>query len=158
SRAQSPALTVTNGLVLHLESTTGVSATEGLVTGWSDTSGSGNHLVPASSSNAEPLFVEAGTPSGLPALVFDGTADVLERVHASQALVGLPIGNGDRTMFVVAKYNSTTWWGGVAYGAPLQNQAFGLGVKHPSGELFLQGFGGGNDLVSTTPGLGAGWL
>jgi hypothetical protein len=61
-------------------------------------------------------------------------------------------------MFLVAKYNSSTAWGGFAYGKGLANQCFGLAVRPGSGVLVLQGWGSGNDLTSTAPGLGAGWL
>jgi hypothetical protein len=44
------------------------------------------------------------------------------------------------------------------YGTAATNQGFGLVVKHSTGELVLQGWGSTNDLVSTTPGIGAGWL
>lgn len=141
------------GLVLHLESTQGVSASGNHVTGWADLSGNGNHL----SATGEPTLAPGLTPSGLPALVLDAT-DGLQRVHAQAPIAGLPEGNADRTMFVVARYNGLTWSAGTAYGDSAGNRAFGLGLRHPAGELMLQGFGYENDLVSTTPGLGAGWL
>ena len=106
----------------------------------------------------EPQLLAGGTPNGQPAIRLDGVDDRFERIHATHPLSGFPTGNGNRTVFVIARYTSTTWWSGVAYGSPLSNRTYGLGVKHPTGELFLQGYGSANDLVSTTPGVGAGWL
>ncbi|NOT29202.1 MAG: DUF1080 domain-containing protein [Planctomycetes bacterium] len=142
------------GLVLHLESTQGVSASGNGVTSWSDLSGNGNHLT----SSGGPTLALALTPSGMPALVLDGMDDRLERVHAQAPIEGLPDGNSNRTMFVVARYNSLTWSAGTAYGDNAGNTAFGLGVRHYAGQLMLQGVGYENDLVSSTPGMGAGWL
>ena len=90
--------------------------------------------------------------------MLDGDGDKLERLHSSQPLNGLPTGNTNRTIFLVARYNSVGAWGGASYGKSSTNQAFGLVVKHPTGELGLQGWSGANDLVSTTPGVGSGWL
>lgn len=145
---------VTSGLVLHLDADVGVTLASGAVTGWADLSPAGNHVTGYNGVQR----IGSATQTGGPALRLDGVNDRLERLHASDPLNGFPTGNGNRTLFVVARYTSTTWWGGVAYGNGASNQAFGVGVKHPSGELFLQGFGKGNDLVSTAPGLGAGWL
>jgi hypothetical protein len=61
-------------------------------------------------------------------------------------------------MFLVAKYDGSKAWGGAAYGTGANNQTFGLVVRHPTGTLTLQGWGSGNDLVSSTMGIGAGWL
>lgn len=142
------------GLVLRLESTQGVSGGAGSVLAWADLSGRGNHL----SARGAPALAPALTPSGLPAIVLDGQDDGLERVHAQAPLAGLPAGNADRSLFLVARYNGLSWSAGVAYGAPASNAAFGPGVRHPGGALMLQGFGYENDLESSAPGVGAGWL
>jgi hypothetical protein len=143
---------VTSGLVLRLESSLGVSLQTGTaVAAWLDQSGLGNDMVASGS----PQWGTVQTPSGQPAVHFNGNGDKVER---NGALGGLPSGNADRTMFLVTKYNSSTWWGGVAYGSAANNQSFGLNVKNPTGELVLHGYGGANDLVSTTPGIGAGWM
>ena len=142
------------GLVLQLESDWGVTLQGGsIVSGWADKSGFDNDLT----SFGDPQLVFGLTPLGLAAIRLDGN-DKLEQTYSTSTLSGLPVGNGNRTMFVVARYYNSTWWGGVAYGNGIRNQAFGLGVKHPSGELYLQGWGRGNDLVSTTPGIGTGWM
>jgi hypothetical protein len=61
-------------------------------------------------------------------------------------------------MFLVAKYDGSKAWGGAAYGTGANNQTFGLVVRRPTGVLVLQGWGSGNDLVSSTMGIEAGWL
>ncbi|MEQ1850418.1 MAG: HYR domain-containing protein, partial [Chthoniobacteraceae bacterium] len=142
---------VTSGLVLHLDATQGVTTTGNTVTAWADASGNGNNVVAVS----DPQRGTALTPTGLQSIRLDGVNDVLQRTGG---LTNFPSGNANRTMFLVAKYNSSTWWAGIAYGTAASNQSFGLNVKHPSGELVLHGYGGGNDLVSTTPGIGAGWM
>ncbi|MEQ1851989.1 MAG: LamG-like jellyroll fold domain-containing protein, partial [Chthoniobacteraceae bacterium] len=121
------------------------------VAAWLDQSGLGNDMV----ASGNPQWGTVLTPSGLPAVSFDGDGDKVERTGA---LGGLPSGNANRTIIMVAKYKGSTAWAGVSYGTGANNQAFGLNVKHPTGELDLQGWGGGNDLISTTPGIGAGWL
>ena len=146
---------VTGALVLRLEADDGVGLAGGTVGSWSDLSGRGNSLVAA----GNPQWVAGLTPSGQPALRLNGSGDKLERIQATQPLSGLPTGNADRTMFMVVRYpGGSTAWAGAAYGAGTPNQAFGLVAKNPSGELVLQGWGSGNDLVSTEPGQGAGWM
>jgi hypothetical protein len=142
----------TQGLVLRLESTE--FSDNGPVISWSDQSGLGNHVFAVGG----PTVLTGATPSGAPALVFAGLNDKLERLHATQPLSGLPTGNADRSMFFVVRYDVSSASAGVAYGHGANNQAFGLMVRDPSGFLALQGFGGPQDLVSSTPGTGAGWL
>jgi parallel beta-helix repeat protein len=62
-------------LVLWLKSDTGVLSHSGLVSRWADQSGHGNDAVQLSS-GAQPKLVP-GVANGLPALDFDGTADML---------------------------------------------------------------------------------
>jgi len=146
------AIPVTSGLVLHLDSTQGVSTPLGnTVTVWADVSGNGKNL----SGVNDPQWGTVLTPTGVKAIHFDGVNDRMQR---TTSLTGFPTGNSDRTMFVVAKYNSATASGGVAYGSDNLNQAFALSVKNPGGQLVLGGWGSTNDLVSTTAGMGAGWL
>jgi hypothetical protein len=105
-----------------------------------------------------PHWEGARTPTALPAIQFNGTNDFLQRINSTAAIRGLPAGNTNRTMFLIAKYDAASLGGGVAYGNGANNQAFGVVVKASSGELALQGFGNGNDLTSTVSGIGAGWL
>ncbi len=147
-------LPVTGGLVLRLESTDGVTQSAGQVSGWADTSGKGNSVV----ASGDPQFAVTSTPSGAPALSFDGTGDKLERVAASDPLSGLPAGNADRTMFVVVNYpGGSTAFAGTTFGTAAPGQAFGLGIRNGSGTLVLQGYGS-TDIVSAEPGFGAGWM
>ncbi|NOT29293.1 MAG: hypothetical protein HOP15_02460, partial [Planctomycetes bacterium] len=145
---------ITSGLVLHLEADQNVTIQSGsTVAGWLDGSAFGNDLL----ANGNPQWVEGLTPAGLPAVHLDGDGDSLERVHASHPLLGFPTANADRTLFVLVRYLGSSAWAGVAYGTAATNQAFGLIVKHPTGELVLQGYSSG-DLVSSTLGIGTGWL
>jgi hypothetical protein len=154
-RVGTPILTVTAGLVARHESTDAVATDGNIVTAWSDLSGAGNHLTAIGG----PPLVLALTPSGLPAIALDGSNDKLERIHsAATPLNGLPLGNSDRTILVVARYLSSTWAAGAVYGSPRNNSSFGPAVKHPTGVLMVMGFGAAHDLVSSTPGIGAGWL
>jgi glucose/arabinose dehydrogenase len=149
------AVPLSGALVLRLEADEGVGMSGTTVGAWTDLSGRGNSL----SASGGVQLATGQTPSGRPALRLDGTDDKLERVNATQAISGLPAGNADRTMFMVVNYpGGSTAWAGAAYGTGANNRAFGLNVKHPTGQLGLQGWGKGNDLISATPGIGAGWM
>jgi len=92
---------VTGGLVAASESDENVSTGLGnTVTGWLDGSGRGNDLL----AGGDPTLVAGATPTGQSAIVFDGSDDLLERVHATDSLNGLVTGSGDRTMFFVVNY------------------------------------------------------
>jgi len=145
---------ITDGLVMHLEAALGVVQTAGAVAEWTDQSGSGNNLLASNS----PQLVAALTPTGEPAISFDGIDDKLQRIHTLNTLADLPLVNADRTMYVVTRYQSANAPGGVAYGTGAQNQTFGPIVRNSSGNLGLMGFGSSNDLDSNTAGIGAGWL
>ncbi|TGD73950.1 PKD domain-containing protein [Mangrovimicrobium sediminis] len=135
-----------NGLALLLEADTGVSLSGSTVTGWADQSGNGNDLV----SNGDPVVANA-TPNGAPAIDFDGADDMLVR---NGGLSGLPAGNGDRTVYLVANYRGTGY-GGFAWGTANCNQTFGT-IVNPAGNLMLQGWC--FDLNSGVLGSGTGWL
>jgi hypothetical protein len=146
---------VTAGLIAAFESNQNVSLAAGTtVAGWLDGSGRGNDLVAAGA----PTLVDGATPTGRPAIAFDGTGDLLERVNATSPLNGLISGNADRTMFFVVDYldpegvNS-----GLGCGNGADNEAFGL-VAGTDGDLALQGWGAGNDFDSNVDGAGPGWL
>ena len=145
----------TNGLVVALESDAGVSTDGGNgVLGWLDSSGLGNDL---QSVVGDPIIVTAVTPSGADAINFDGD-DSLARLGATDALNGLSTEAADRTVFIVANYNSSSVFAGVSYGTGAPNQAFGLVTNSPQGNLAVQGSGTGNDFVSTNHANGTGWL
>jgi hypothetical protein len=140
---------VSSGLVLRLEPDQGLTANAGSVLGWADQSGLGNDLVSA----GNPQLVNAADLNNHQVVDFDGTGDKLER---TSALSGLPAGNTDRTVYILAKYRGTGF-GGFAYGKAKCNQAFGTIVDN-TGDLTAQGWCGSNDFSSTTAGTGAGWL
>jgi hypothetical protein len=141
--------TLPAGRVVHLEADFGVSTSGPTVTGWSDQSGYGNPLTASGGPRV------GTSPSGAPAVVFDGQDDMLARVGG---LSGLPTGSSDRTVFVVASYVGSGY-GGFSWGSPSSNKAFGLGVGPPTtGELMVQGWGLANDFASGDPGAGQGWL
>ena len=137
-----------DGLVLHLDANLGVSTNNGAVTEWVDLSGSGNDL----RGIGDPTLV-TGALNGHNVIELDGDGDQLSR---TLALNGLPDGNADRSLFVVAKYDGTGI-GGVAYGDNRNNRAFGA-VVDGDGTLLAQGWGGGNDFDSGVAGTGEGWL
>ena len=146
---------VTSGLVVALESDAGVSTDGGSnVLSWLDSSGQGNDLQTVV---GDPTIVAAATPSGADAINFDGD-DSLARIGATDALNGLSSGAADRSVFIVAQYNSTSVFAGVAYGTGSPNETFGLVANSPQGNLTVQGFGLDNDFVSAEQGVGSGWL
>ncbi|WP_084102716.1 PQQ-dependent sugar dehydrogenase [Demequina sp. NBRC 110051] len=136
-----------DGLALHLESDLNV-IKDGAnhVGGWLDQSGRGNDL---DDPHGDPEMTTS--PSGMPAIAFDGDADALER---DGGLNGMPLGDADRTVAVVASYDSGGW-GGFAWGAPYCGMTFGTGVS-ATGNLALQGWCADHD--SGVAGTGAGWL
>ena len=140
-------LPVTDGLVLSLNAGAGVSTSDGQVTAWADQSGQGNDLT----ANGNPTLTTA--PSGAQAISFDGNGDELVR---TSSLDGFSTGSEPRTVVVVGKYESTGF-GGVTYGSPSWNDAFGA-VVNDAGELAVQGWSDANDYPSGVAGTGAGWL
>ena len=145
---------VTDGLVVLLESDIKLSVTEGdTVAAWLDGSGRGNNL----DAVGDPQVVFNATPGGLPAIVFDGDGDKLER-FATEELNGLPDGNDDRTVFTVVDYvDSQGVTAGFVYGRDRTNRAFGL-TTDAAGELTVQGWGLANDFESGVLGQGVGWM
>ena len=146
---------VTSGLVASYYSTENVSLAAGnVLAGWLDGSGRGNDL----EALGNPTLVEGMTPTGKPAIVFDGTGDLLQRVNATDTLNGLAGGSADRTVFFVVDYiNPERVTSGVAYGDGARNQAFGL-VTSKAGDLMVQGWGKANDFISTENGVTGGFL
>lgn len=146
---------VSSGLVVSLESDAGVSTDGGSnVLGWLDSSGTGNDLQTVV---GDPTLVAGATPSGSSAIHFDGN-DSLSRLGATDALNGLSTGAADRSIFIVARYNSTTAYAGVSYGDDQLNQSFGLVSDINLQSLTIQGYGSNNDFISNEPAVGSGWL
>ena len=133
-------------LALRLESDEGLTESGGAVAAWNDLSGNGNDLT----AGGDPRL-SATTPSGRPAIAFDGAGDYLAR---TASLNNLPAGGADRSLFVVARYRSTGY-GGVTYGAHNCGETFGL-VVDKGGRLTVQRWC--DDYDTSAPGIGAGWL
>lgn len=140
-------LSQTSGLVLHLDSSRGVSKTGPIVDQWDDQSSSGYDVLGTSGS----VHVRYDALDGRPAICFDGKDDSLGRA----AVGNFSSGSADRTMIFVANYLGGN--GGVSYGSPACNEAFG-GIVNGAGDLTVQGWCPENDFISTEPGVGAGWL
>ncbi len=140
---------VTNGLVLQLDADSGVTTDgNGLVTAWKDQSVSSNDLT----STGDPQLVTGGL-NGHNIINFDGDGDTLQRLSE---ITGLPSGNSDRTVFLVANYNSVGN-GGFTYGQARRGKAFGL-VVDENGNLGVQAWGNANDQITTEAGTNQGWL
>lgn len=141
---------LTDGLVLHLESDTGVTVEDGSVTGWADQSGQGNHLT----ATGDPSL-RRGVLNGHAVISFDGRDDFLNR---STPLHGLPKNDEDRTMYVVARFDGLGS-GGVGYGRQFGggNHAFQL-VVDEDGLLELNAFGKSNDFITPINGTERGWM
>jgi len=140
----------TNGLVLHLAAGEGVvTDADDAVQVWSDLSISGNDLL--ATGDAPKLIL--ASPSGRPAVRFDGLNDALGR----SAFLGLPVADEDRSVLMVVSYTGDGS-GGFTWGSASPNQAFGLGVSRGSGRLLIQGWGAENDFQAPVVGENAGWL
>jgi len=82
----------------QLETSSGLVSDAGLVSQWQDLSGAANHLFALAAE--QPLVGVVQTPSGMPAVSFDGIDDRLIRDLGDGPLTGLPDGNADRSMFL----------------------------------------------------------
>ncbi|GIG55125.1 PQQ-dependent sugar dehydrogenase [Demequina activiva] len=138
-----------DGLVMHVESDLNVIMDgSNSVGGWLDQSGRGNDFADAFGA---PAFAAATTPSGLPAVSFDGADDALER---GGGLNGMPLGNSDRTVLTVVDYHSNGW-GGFSWGVNACGKTYG-NVVSKDGDLAVQGWCA--DADSNIDANGAGWL
>ncbi len=138
----------TAGLVLQLDADQGVSTNGTQVTAWADQSGLGNDLT----AGGNPQLA-ADLLNGHSVIQFDTSGDKLER--DLESLSGLPAGDSERSVFMVAKYNETGY-GGFGYGKTGPNKAFGLNVD-AEGELMVQGWSSA-DMLTDELGTGQGWL
>lgn len=138
------------GLVLHLTTAKGVITNENypFVQRWEDQSGLNNDLF----SNGTPLLIQ-NSGIGQPAIIFDGEQDLLQR---TTNLSGFPTDDQSRTIFYVVRYRSEGV-GGIAYGNPSCNEAFGL-VVNETGKLAIQGWCPENDFPTNIQGTGTGWM
>ncbi|MEM8502073.1 MAG: hypothetical protein AAF716_02845 [Cyanobacteria bacterium P01_D01_bin.1] len=115
----------TSGLVVHLDGDTGVSTSTGVVNGWADQSGFGNHV----SSIGNPTL-HAGALNGHDVIRLDGRSD---RFSRKLALNGIPGSNKARSIFLVARYDETIFSGMAATGEGWLLQEIihdGTGLKH----------------------------
>ena len=142
-------LPVLDGLVAQLESDLNVirENNDAIVTEWLSVAGTNMDLV----ATGDPTLVENATPSGQAAISLDGEGDWLERVNLSPEL---PVGDAPRSIYFVVDYKAIGTFAGVSYGTGASNQAFGLVLNGGNGNLTVQGFGGGNDLITTEDGIG----
>jgi hypothetical protein len=142
---------VTDGLVFQVESfvKVGTGSDGTTVTEWLDESGQGNNLAAA----GNPQYVQSATPTGLPAIVLDGTDDAL--FNAATPLAGFSDGSSPRTMFFVVDYEAVTnnEYAGLVYGNSSNNQAFGLTLEGNENDLTVQGWGGSNDRPTDVDGV-----
>ncbi|MEA3412621.1 MAG: Ig-like domain-containing protein [Pseudomonadota bacterium] len=149
---------VTDDLVMDLESNAIAVAVDAPVTTWIDQSTKGNSLTAGSSA---PTFnVEKGVSSVAfsvdQILDADGfPVDVGDSMERLSAINGLPTGNADRTVILMADYDGKS--AGFGYGNDIANQGFST-VTDGSGNLALRGWIDENDFPSTERGRYAGWL
>ena len=144
---------ITQGLVLRLESDSGVTVAGGEVTAWEDQVGALTFFP-----EGAPAYTEQAI-NGLPMISFDGLDDAL---RAPAPIGTLPLGGADRTVFLVARYHSGGP-GGFAYGVHPEvcptdgNQGFELGVNWVD-ELSVSGLCPPNWLSSGLLGTDGQWM
>ena len=124
------------------------------VVSWLDLSGNGNDP----EAMGDPRRQAGGTPTGRDAVVMDGFDDALV---SPRTAVGMPVGNEDRSVFMVVEYLGDGF-GGFSWGSPGTcpedgGGVFGLAVDG-GGRLAVQGWCAGQDIVTDVPGEGAGWM
>ncbi len=145
-------LPVTNGLVFQVEAFTKVGLNGTTVTKWIDQSSFGNNLRAV----GEPQMVEAATPSGQPAIAFNGNGDYLFREDTPETpLQGLPSGNEPRTLFFVVDYENVTnsEYAGLVYGTAAKNKAFGLTLEGNEDDLTVHAWGSKHDRPTDISGV-----
>lgn len=144
---------ITQGLVLRLETDSGVQVAGDSVTSWQDQVG-GLTFFPEDA----PTFNDQAI-NGLPMISFDGLDDAL---RAPAPIGTLPLGADDRTVFLVARYHSGGP-GGFAYGVHPEvcptdgNQGFELGINYVD-ELSVSGLCPPNWLSSGLSGTDSQWM
>lgn len=141
----------THGLVYQVQGDIGLETSGSTVTRWHDMIGA-NELEVVS---GNPQRV-AGGLNGHDTVLLDGVDDILGVANST----GLPSGNADRSVFMVARY-VTDGYGGFSWGSVACNGMFGLAVSKETsriGNLVVQGWCGANDFEAPVVGTGAGWL
>lgn len=140
-------LPVSNGLAMRLVAEEGVSTIGSTVSGWDDISGNGNNLVTLT---GNPQLVH-GELNGRDVVRLGGFDDRLGR----NGSLSLPVGNQNRTVFVVSDYESRGW-GGFVYGSHAGNRAFGV-MNSPLGYYSVYAFHAANNHESGVISDNAGW-
>lgn len=139
----------TYGLVLRLRADDRVTTSGTKVIFWRDGTPFRNDLA-----------IVAGSPARVPdainghaAIRFDTADDALGRA----GLNGLPLGDADRSVFLVARYGSDGG-GSFLYGADACNRTFGLSVPEVDGRLTVEGRCPPNNFPANALGIGGQWL
>lgn len=144
---------VTDGLVLQLETKSGVQTLGNVVQEWKDQTVNRNDLFAVNS----PTLVASGLPSNLPSIYCDSTSE-LGRENIQNTITGLSSGNDDRSVFLLVKFLSSGSSGGFIYGNASANQAYGVAMQGSSGKLVLGAHGVADTLVSDEDAVGQGWM
>lgn len=144
---------VTDGLVLQLETKSGVQTLGSVVQVWRDQTVNRNDLFALNS----PQLVASGLPSSLPSIYCDATSE-LDRDHIQDEITNMPSGDDDRSIFILVKFLSSGSSGGFIYGNASPNQAYGVAMSGSTGKLVLGAQGAADTLVSDEDGVGAGWM
>ena len=131
------ALPFTNGLSMRLVGDT-VTATGSDVVVWTDETSNGNDVFPTSGA---PQVIHGGL-NGHDVISLDGQDDSL-----GASVFSLPSANTDRTVYMLADYQSLGW-GGFLYGADTTNEAFGVAAS-PNDQLAV--FGGNHHAATRNP-------
>lgn len=137
------------GLVLRLRADDRVSVTGSKVIFWRDRTPFRNDL---SIVTGVPTLVP-GSINGHAAIRLDTVDDALGRSGVN----GLPLGNADRSVFLVARYGNDGG-GSFLYGKDACNQTFGLSVPENDGRLMVEGRCAPNNLFANALGLGGAWM
>jgi|GEM_PF-3726633 len=126
-------LPVSTGLVLHLDSSLGVTVSGSNVTLWEDQSPSGNDMVPIGADDG-PTVVSGGL-NGHDYLVFDGIGQSLEKASPTN----LPSFDDDRTVLLMGRFpdSGPSIRVGFSYGRDQTDQAFPFKMDEGAGLLYV---------------------
>lgn len=146
-------------LVFNVEADSDVRTNGAGVTSWVDQVDDTDSLVTLGGS---PNYLQniAGL-RGHNALQFDGSGDYMGFLSG---IGSLPIGNSERSVFIVVKYSSGGF-GGFVYGSTGSNKAFGpmvtgsgCAAQAQAGELANEGWGCSNNVYTGEQVIDSGWL
>lgn len=156
SQNRTPAELPLSGLVAHYDASNGVQRSGSNVNSWDDLSGNGNHL---NGKTGTPIYV-SNLINGKPGVYFNGN-NTIHRVRTAapenQRLNNFPLGNSDRTMFLVCSYGSGHY-GGLVYGDSNSNNKAARLIVGTDGTLMFSTTENENGNTTGVQGNGAGWL